>query len=87
MNKMYVWEVSHDIQYDGVIRSILIKDDKDTLKKVKEELVFLYNNFCFYEDVKREGLANVDKIKTLGDIQFFKLSSDSKIEVEKIEVF
>lgn len=85
-NKFYVWEVRVNVEYEGNSHSVLIKDDENSLEKIKAEIVELYGMVCYYEDIRREQVSKVDSLQLLEDYQYFKIGISSKIEVEKIEV-
>jgi len=82
---MYVWEVRENGGYDGILWSVLIKDDEYALDKIKD--VVIKDLECSSD---REILAKqeIDVVQALVSIEsYYKVEKFStNIEVEKIEV-
>ena len=87
---MYVWEVKEDASYDGILWSVLIKDDENSLGKIKKEVIQYYNTSSIFESDKINGIAKINSITNLEDLlgiqMYLPFGRYSTIEVNRVEL-
>lgn len=86
MSDLYVWEVREVVYNEGVSWSLLIKDDENSLDKVKEEVIKYYTTNCFYKDIREEQINKIKNLTFLKTTQMFEFNPLSDIEIEKVIV-
>lgn len=83
---MYVWEVRENASYDGILWSVLIKDDDKALEKIKCEIIKHYNTNCNCKHTKFTEVEKVRNLESLDEYMSFEFGKYSDIEVIKTKV-
>lgn len=84
-DKMYVWEVRENGGYDGIYWTILVKDDSESLGKVKKVLIEHLNDCPDYDLIAKSKIPVVESLTELPDYLEIEKMYDS-LEVSKVEV-
>lgn len=96
MNSMYVWEVKEDAGYDGILWSVLIKDDENALSKIRKEVEYYYSSSIVCESDKQEGLVKIESVVNLDELELdlihlqpslsLPFGYQSSIEISRVKV-
>ena len=81
---MFVYEVRENAGYDGILDRVLIKDDKNSLEKVKEAIIGMLE--FSHQPLASIVISDVKNMSKLEEYHTFELGYFLSFEVEKIEV-
>lgn len=80
---MFVYEVRENAGYDGILDRVLVKDDENSLEKVKEALIWMLESTGDLLAIPH--VKDIKGMNELEDFHSFELMY-CNIESEKVEV-